>query len=49
MDTLPTIKQLIKEGEELVPKGGMQFQGYNGQMQPEYVSWRLQAIAAISV
>lgn len=47
MDILTTIEQLIAEGERLSPQGGTPFLGYNGDLQPEYVSWRLQAIDAI--
>jgi predicted nucleotide-binding protein len=45
MDTLTTLQELIETGETLVPKGGNLFDGYNGALQPEYVSWRLQAIS----
>lgn len=47
MDIVGTLEQLIEEGERLRPQGGDPFTGYNGRLQPEYVSWRLQAIAAI--
>ncbi|MDE2485284.1 MAG: nucleotide-binding protein, partial [candidate division NC10 bacterium] len=47
MDILTTIEQLIAEGERLRPQGGTPVLGHNGDLQPEYVSWRLQAIDAI--
>lgn len=47
MDILTTLKELIETGEKLTPQGGMLFDGYNGKLQTEYVSWRLQAISAI--
>ncbi len=47
MTIIETLRELITTGESLVPKGGKAFEGYNGQLQPDYVSWRLQAIAAV--
>ncbi len=48
MDITDTLRELIKRGEELVPQGGDPIiEGYNGALQPEYGSWRLQAISAI--
>lgn len=47
MDIVDRLEELIAEGESLVPQGGNSFEGYNGDMQPDYVSWRLQAISAI--
>ena len=47
MDLVEELKNLIQEGEKLRPLGGSMFNGYNGQKQPEYLSWRLQSISAI--
>lgn len=44
---IDTIKKLIEEGNILVPKGGSDFNGYNGELQPEYVSWRLQVFSIL--
>ncbi|MFA6093006.1 MAG: nucleotide-binding protein [Elusimicrobiota bacterium] len=41
------MSELIKEGERLVPHGGHIFSGYNGDMQAEYIAWRLQALSLI--
>lgn len=41
------LNDLIKRGEDLAPRGGNILEGYNGREQPDYVSWRLQAITAI--
>src|SRR3972149_2368354 len=46
MDIQNTLRELITTGESLAPKGGDALY-YNGDLQPEYVSWRLQAISAI--
>jgi predicted nucleotide-binding protein len=42
-----TFRALIRQGEELVPKGGSTFDGYNGHLQPDYASWRLQTFSAV--
>ena len=47
MGVVDNLRKLIAEGEKLAPLGGNLFGGYNGEKQPEYVSWRLQTIAAI--
>ncbi len=47
MNLVGELKNLIQEGEKLRPLGGSMFNGYNGQKQPEYLSWRLQTISAI--
>lgn len=47
MDILSTLRDLIEKGELLAPQGGEIFQGCNGSLQPDYVSWRLQALSAI--
>ena len=45
---IETLQELIAEGEKLAPQGSQShFEGYNGKMQPECLSWRMQAIAAI--
>jgi predicted nucleotide-binding protein len=41
------IKKLIAEGKILAPKGGSEFGGYNGELQPDYVSWRLQVFSVL--
>lgn len=48
MSLVDTLKALVTQGEELAPQGGTMFLGYNGDKQPDYVSWRLQAVDAIS-
>ena len=47
MSITDDIKDLIKKGENLAPKGGDIFSGYNSDLQTDYVSWRLQSISAI--
>lgn len=42
---LEILRELIAEGETLVPRGGTE--GYNDKLQPEYVAWRHRSIAAI--
>ena len=44
-----TLRELIRQGEELVPKGGDELTGYNGELQPEYLAWRVQALLALKV
>jgi predicted nucleotide-binding protein len=48
---IDTLKELIQEGENLAPQGGqfgdLLLGGHNSDKQPEYVSWRLQAMYAI--
>jgi predicted nucleotide-binding protein len=44
---LDTLKELVAQGENLATQGGTMLNGYNGDKQPEYVSWRLQVIDAI--
>jgi predicted nucleotide-binding protein len=44
---IDTLKELVSQGEELVPQGGDLFHGYNGEKQSDYLSWRHQAINAI--
>lgn len=41
------LSELISEGTALTPKGGSLVDGYNGRLQPDYVSWRHRSIAAI--
>jgi len=48
MSLIDILKALVTQGAELAPQGGSMFKGYNGNMQPEYVSWRMQAVSAIS-
>ena len=41
MSNLDRLDKLIREGEELVPKGGKDFlEGYDRQHQAAYASWR---------
>lgn len=47
MNIEETLQELIAHGEILVPQGGNIFDGYNGELQPDYVSWRLQSLSAI--
>lgn len=47
-EQLETLERLIAEGEQLLPHGTNMFEGYNGRMQPQYVSWRFQALEALS-
>jgi predicted nucleotide-binding protein len=48
MTTKEIIENLIKIGEELEPKGGDEYTtGYNGNYQPDYVSWRLQTFSIL--
>jgi len=48
MNIEETLRKLIAQGEILVPQGGDAFDGYNGNLQPDYVSWRHQSIFTIS-
>ncbi|MGO8702623.1 MAG: TIR domain-containing protein [Candidatus Brocadiia bacterium] len=48
MSLVDTLKELVERGKELLPHAGSLVRGYNGNMQPDYVSWRLQAISAIN-
>ncbi len=45
-ELIETLQGLISEGEKLAPQGGDALY-YNGDMQPDYLSWRMQAIVAI--
>jgi predicted nucleotide-binding protein len=47
MNTKENIEYLITVGEDLLPRGGSEFEGYNGDFQPEYVSWRLQTFSIL--
>ena len=48
MSILERLDELIRQGEELVPKGGTDLKaGYNRELQPEYDSWRTQCIDVI--
>ena len=38
-----TLRKLIKEGNELAQQGGLM--GYNDQLQPEYLAWRIQSLS----
>ncbi len=41
MSNLDRLDKLIREGEELVPKGGRDLvEGHNRQLQSDYTSWR---------
>ncbi len=41
------INKLIEEGNSLAPVGGSEFSGYNSELQPDYVSWRLQVFSIL--
>ena len=43
---IETLQDLIDEGEVLAPQGGG-FDGYNGNLQSEYLAWRTQALAVL--
>jgi len=45
---IETLKDLIKTGESLAPRGGEMFHGYNEKEQPEYQSWRLQTMTILN-
>jgi predicted nucleotide-binding protein len=48
MSLLYILTTLVAQGEELAPfGGGGGFDGYNDDRQPDYLSWRLQAMDAI--
>ena len=41
MSNLERLDELIRQGQELVPKGGTDLlEGYNRQLQADYTSWR---------
>ena len=42
-----TLRELIEQGEELVAQGGSGSGGYNGSLQTEYYSWRLQSLVVL--
>ncbi|KUM55160.1 TIR domain-containing protein [Rheinheimera sp. EpRS3] len=41
------IDELITEGKRLEPHGNSTFEGYNSDMQSEYLAWRLQSLEAL--
>jgi hypothetical protein len=45
-ETLRRLGALIDEGRSLAPSGGSAFQGYNGKLQPKFLAWRSDALAA---
>ncbi len=47
MSLVEDLEGLIAKGEELLPHGTDQSEGYNERLQPEYVAWRHQVIATI--
>jgi hypothetical protein len=47
MNDRENILSLITEGQRLLPLGGNMFDGYNGDHQAEFLSWRFQTIAAL--
>ena len=49
MDTSLTTKlqELIRQGEKLVPEGGLEFSGYNAKMQSQYLLWRKNCLESI--
>lgn len=44
---IQNLEKLVEEGKKLVPQGGSMFEGYNGKLQSEYVSWRMRSLSAI--
>ena len=40
-----TLRKLIEEGNELAQQGGLM--GYNDQLQPEYLAWRIQSLSTL--
>ena len=40
-----TLRKLIEEGNELTQQGGIM--GYNDQLQPEYLAWRIQSLSIL--
>ena len=48
MELIDKFEKLITTGEQLEPKGGELFSGYNGELQTEYLIWRTQAINLMS-
>lgn len=46
-ETAQLIDELITEGKRLEPHGNSTFEGYNGEMQSEYLAWRLHALEAL--
>src|SRR5688572_27595408 len=47
MEDVDPLDELISTGQVLAPKGGAPFLGYNGELQPEYLAWRYQAMAQL--
>lgn len=37
---LTKLQELIRQGEKLLPAGGLEFSGYNAKLQPQYLQWR---------
>ena len=49
MGNFDQLDELIREGEELVPKGGKDLvEGYNRQHQAAYASWRERCMVALN-
>ncbi len=49
MSNLDRLDKLIREGEELVPKGGKDLvEGYNRQHQAAYASWHERCMVALN-
>jgi Predicted nucleotide-binding protein containing TIR-like domain len=42
------IRELIQQGDKLVPEGGLEFSGYNAKMQSQYLLWRKNCLDALS-
>lgn len=46
-ETILLIDELIVAGKRLEPQGNDEFDGYNSDMQAEFLAWRLQALEAL--
>lgn len=44
----PKIRELIQQGDKLVPEGGLEFSGYNAKMQSQYLLWRKNCLDALA-
>ncbi|HTX19266.1 MAG TPA: TIR domain-containing protein [Bacteroidota bacterium] len=41
------IRELIHQGDKLIPEGGLEFSGYNAKMQSQYLLWRKNCLEAL--
>ncbi len=42
------IRELIQQGDKLVPEGGLEFSGYNAKLQSQYLLWRKNCLDALA-